>query len=91
MSGLESHAGSSRLGQVFTSGLDSRLEPLGGFLAVSWRFLRGLSLARVLESRSGLGLSRLVNNTSLDYSRLFLSSLLSPDMAIAPHHLFSGC
>ena len=38
---------SSRLGQGSTSRHDSRLEPLGSFLAVSWR----------LESRSGLGSS----------------------------------
>ena len=36
-SGLESLGGSSRLGQGSTSRLDSRLEPLGAFLADSWR------------------------------------------------------
>ena len=87
-SGLDSVGGSSRLGQGSTSRLDSRLEPLGAFLARSWRILGGSSLARVLESRchlgsspraqgchepsrleprSGLGSSRLVNNTSYEH------------------------
>ena len=56
-SGLESLGGSSRLGQGSTSRLDSRLEPLGGFLAVSWR----------LESRGAT--SRAGSSPGLDSSR----------------------
>ena len=47
---LAARAGSDR-GPRADSTLDSSL------LAVSWRFLGGSSLARVLESRSGLGSS----------------------------------
>ena len=66
---LEPLGDSSRLGQGSTSRLDSRLEPLGSFLAVSWRLeparvgsSLGLGSARASSPRCHAP-SRLVNNT----------------------------
>ena len=60
---LAARAGSDRGPRADSN---SRLEPLGGFLAVSWQLESsslGLDSARALESRGAT--SRLVNNTSL--------------------------